>query len=204
MEDATHEEWRPVPDHPLYEVSSLGRVRSYKSTNGKRLDVPKPHSSHADPAGYIRTSMDGKHIYVHQAVAAAWHGPCPIGKEVGHINHSRGDNRPENLCYLTRQENLAERKWEEADECPLGHPLSGENLYIRPTNGRRECRRCNADRTARFKSNTDRPDCSEPDCDRIATSRLRTDRPICEMHYQRERKAEKRRQRELLADQDKR
>lgn len=35
------------------------------------------------------------------------------------------------------------------NECRKGHPLSGENLYIQPSNGKRFCRQCQTDRRRR-------------------------------------------------------
>lgn len=32
------------------------------------------------------------------------------------------------------------------DECRKGHPLSGDNLYIQPSNGKRFCRACQSER----------------------------------------------------------
>ena len=43
---------------------------------------------------------------VHALVAAAFHGPCPAGCEVLHINGNLCDNRPENLRYGTHAENM--------------------------------------------------------------------------------------------------
>lgn len=36
-----------------------------------------------------------------------------------------------------------------AETCRLGHPLSGDNLYIDP-GGRRRCRECNREQVARY------------------------------------------------------
>jgi hypothetical protein len=85
MADATTEEWRTVPGHPDYMVSSLGRIRSYKmnKSDGILLRIG------ADYAGYRRVHLDGVHYYVHKAVALAWIGPCPDGMELHHINHDR-------------------------------------------------------------------------------------------------------------------
>jgi hypothetical protein len=92
---------------------------------------------------------------------------------------------------LTRAENLAKRAYVLGEECKDGHPLTGDNLMIRPSTGRRECRTC-----AKIRVKNRPPSgkmCSEPECDRVADCWLKTDHPICEMHYQRARAEAKRR-----------
>lgn len=184
------EVWRTVPGHPDYDVSSRGRVRSRKGRRYTHIPVvPVILSCGPDPAGYPRTTIDRKHYNVHRLVAAAFHGPCPEGMEVDHINSVRHDNRPENLRYVTRQENLVDRKFHNVEVCINGHQMSGHNVYIRPSNGRRECRACGKVRSKRMRT-ADR-ECAYPDCAKTAFCRMSTTAPICEMHYQRERKVEK-------------
>lgn len=106
------EEWKPVPDVPGYEASSLGRVRSLprKSKGGK--NVPgKILSLQTNRAGYKTVSMGEDHLTksVHRIVAKAFHGMPPDGMEVCHNNGVKSDNRPENLRYGTRRENLLDR-----------------------------------------------------------------------------------------------
>jgi Zn finger protein HypA/HybF involved in hydrogenase expression len=134
------EEWRTVPGHPQYEVSSLGRVRSYRKSGD--AGIANILRTGLDRSGYLRTTLDGKLYRVHQVVALAWHGLCPEGMEVGHLNHKPDDNRPENLAYVTRQENMAEMRRPPRTHCKRGHPLSGDNLYVQPSNGARICRIC--------------------------------------------------------------
>ena len=59
--------------------------------------------------GYLNVSvsLNGKKVIkrVHRLVAEAFHGDAPDGLDVCHLNHSRIDNRPENLKYGTRSEN---------------------------------------------------------------------------------------------------
>lgn len=40
-QDNTEEFWKPVPNYESYEVSTLGRVRSWRSHGGKRRAAPK-------------------------------------------------------------------------------------------------------------------------------------------------------------------
>lgn len=114
METVT-EEWRAVPEHDGYEVSDLGRVRSLSRTihytrNGKHLRklwngrvlVAVPHK------GYLTVKL-GKHwrvFGVHQLVAMVFHGPCPAGFVIDHVDTNKHNNRPGNLEYVTNGENV--------------------------------------------------------------------------------------------------
>lgn len=189
MTESMPEEWRPAPGHPDYDVSSLGRVRSRKRG---RVRIMRPFT---DKLGYVRLQMDGEKVSVHRAVAEAWHGPCPEGLEVDHINDISTDNRPENLQYITRAENVAKRAARLGNLCKRNHLLDGDNVYLwydkRNDRYLRICRKCQAWR--RENKTPSGIACTIEDCDRMADCRLRSDRPVCDMHYQRERKAEKKR-----------
>jgi lambda repressor-like predicted transcriptional regulator len=100
------EEWKMIPCYEgLYEVSNWGRLRSLSGhiKPGKLL-APKISKS-----GYMKATLfnDGRRQYhlVHRLVAAAFIGPCPLGKEVDHGDGDRANNMVWNLSYLTRSEN---------------------------------------------------------------------------------------------------
>lgn len=114
------EEWKPVVGYEgLYEVSSLGNVRSLDRIitsiiNGKEVRsrrkgrMLKPSLSH----GYLHINLrkintKPKTCRVHRLVAEAFHGP-PTGKRniVNHENGVKTDNRPENLKWTTHSENI--------------------------------------------------------------------------------------------------
>lgn len=114
------EEWRAIDGYEgLYEVSSLGRVRSLdrvvlcKRTPGLRRGIvlkPIP-----DKDGYPRARLcrDGgiADFKVHQLVCRAFNGPPPRpGMEVRHDDGDPSNNRPGNLFWGTALENAADRK----------------------------------------------------------------------------------------------
>lgn len=115
-EQATTEEWRPVPvvrfAH-LYSVSSLGRVRSEERIDPNRRSTrvlkARVLVCPVDPAGYRRLVLidDGERlgVAVHALVAGAFLGDRPDGLTVDHINGVKTDNRVENLRYLSRGDN---------------------------------------------------------------------------------------------------
>lgn len=64
------------------------------------------------PTGYFRAFVveDGRprHRYVHTLVARAFHGECPPGLEVRHLDGDSLNNVPTNLVYGTSAENRAD------------------------------------------------------------------------------------------------
>jgi hypothetical protein len=108
------EVFKPIPGHPGYEVSNLGRVRSLDrivirhlrgadrecSLRGKVLAVRK------HPQGYRGVSLgNGKQATVHSLVMLAFVGERPEGGWINHENGDKADNRLENLEYCTPKQN---------------------------------------------------------------------------------------------------
>ena len=109
-----NEVWHPVVGYEgLFEVSDQGRVRSVatqvKSKGGSFRSRPSRLLSPSQWRGYLRVTLfrDGvrKYTQVHQLVAAAFIGPCPVGQQVRHGVLGKAVNTPENLSYGTCWEN---------------------------------------------------------------------------------------------------
>lgn len=60
-------------------------------------------------SGYREVVIRKQHFYVHRLVAEAFHGVCPEGCEVDHINRDKSLNTPGNLRWVTRSQNQRNR-----------------------------------------------------------------------------------------------
>lgn len=105
------EEWRPIPGwEGFYSVSSLGNVRRDKTTTCTRAgSIRVPYLT---KSGYYRVTLHrpggSTKAFVHQLVGWAFIGPKPSDRPF--INHKDGqplNNRPDNLEYVTNEENMA-------------------------------------------------------------------------------------------------
>ena len=106
--------WKDIPGYEgQYQVSGAGSVRSldrqvpmrgaayYSSRKGRPL---KP--GRMDRFGHVSVALGrGNSQCVHSLVALAFIGPRPLNQDVAHLNGNGGDNRVENLAYVTRSEN---------------------------------------------------------------------------------------------------
>ena len=125
IEEIANEEWRDVIGYDgHYQVSNLGRVKSFKHGVEKIL---KPHRG---KGGYCRVSLyqNGKlkKILVHVLVARAFlpnPNNLPI---VHHIDNNPSNNRVENLQWVTHKENQIFSYQTGTRKIPHGakHPLS--------------------------------------------------------------------------------
>jgi hypothetical protein len=119
------EEWRPIADFPGYEVSSLGRVRSYWRSEKKTgcwgglerilCDEPTKILRQSDDGnGYLKVYLhrpDGyrRCVKVHRLVAEAFIPNYEGYDTVDHIQSGRMgkyDNSVSNLRWISRRDNI--------------------------------------------------------------------------------------------------
>jgi hypothetical protein len=105
-----HEHWAQLAEFPGYEVSSLGRVRSWRPINGVAAVPSNPRQIRPMTAGrYLTVSLhkSGKQFTraVHRLVLEAFRGPRPPGMETRHLNGNGHDARLLNLEWSTHRAN---------------------------------------------------------------------------------------------------
>lgn len=96
--------WKNIEGFEGYQISNLGRVKSFKRTKERILKG-------SITGGYIQVEIDKKLKSIHQLVAIAFlnHKPCGHKLVVNHIDHNKLNNKVENLEIVNQREN-ANRK----------------------------------------------------------------------------------------------
>ena len=99
--------WKQIPGFPSYMVSKDGRVLSLKNSE------PIILKNQTRLKGYkfvnLREGKISKLIDVHRLVLMAFVGMPSDKMECDHINRVRDDNRLENLRWVTKIENEANK-----------------------------------------------------------------------------------------------
>ncbi len=110
--------------------------------------------------GYGHVKHEGSMRLVHRVRYEREVGPIPEGM---HLDHFACDNGPGGCCNpahvrpVTNRENVLRGRGLTAvhaakTHCLRGHPFSGDNLYVTPRSGRRQCRACQRLRELRRSS----------------------------------------------------
>lgn len=121
-----NEEWRPVVGFEgLYEVSSLGRVRSLDRTvvrsDGMALRLKgRLLKFRSDSYGYLRVALldhgTRKEGYVHHLVLEAFGRVRPSGAETRHLDNCRSNNTLNNLEWGGRADQFADMRRHGTDD----------------------------------------------------------------------------------------
>jgi hypothetical protein len=93
------EAWKPVCGYEgLYEISSIGRVKSVRWNR-----ILKPNLSGSYPSISFCVNMRKKDYSIHVLVCTAFNGPKPTEKhEVNHIDGNKQNNLFSNLEWITK------------------------------------------------------------------------------------------------------
>lgn len=100
-------ELRQIDGFPCHRAGSDGYVyRLIKKPSSP--NYPMKRVDHQGPHGYRRVALKRGFVFAtHIVIATAFHGPKPSpAHEVRHLNGDRTDNRPENIAWGTRTENV--------------------------------------------------------------------------------------------------
>ncbi len=110
------EEWRPIAGYPGYEVSDLGRTRSFRTKDRSKVgrqpigDTPKIIGGHITNSGHAQVLLcrpEDKPRWhkAHSLVLEAFIGPRPPGMEACHADGNPANNRLGNLRWDTLRAN---------------------------------------------------------------------------------------------------
>ena len=152
----TPEQWKPIPGHPGYEASSLGRVRSidrvvtHKSGFQQRIRgrvLALNPTTHGYLSVYVGVPQPRA---VHHLVLETFVGERPNGMVACHHDDNPTNNRVDNLRWDTTSSNTRDMVRNGAHnnarkvECKNGHEFTAENTYM-TSRGSRQCRTCRLD-----------------------------------------------------------
>lgn len=106
------ERWLTIPFANDYAVSDFGRVKRIAlepSHRCGRLLKPKLNKG-GYPEVTLYVASEPYFFRVHQLVCRTFHGERPKGKdEIGHIDGNRTNARADNLRWVSKEENYADR-----------------------------------------------------------------------------------------------
>ncbi len=98
--------WKPIPGFDGYEVSDLGRVRSYRIRGSHKLSNTPHVLKSGIYNGYHAVNLGkGQLKRVHCLVLLTFIGPRPEGIKALHEDDNKDNNRLDNLYYGTSSDN---------------------------------------------------------------------------------------------------
>lgn len=141
--------WLPIPGWDRYQISDAGQIRGLRGRLLRQFKRPDGYLQVILRSDKIRTTRK-----VHRLVALAFHGPCPDGYDVRHLDGNPENNRQQNLAYGTPSENEYDKvrhgRHPQASQthCIHGHEFTSANTYM--WHGIRHCRACTARRAREY------------------------------------------------------
>ena len=94
----------------LYEINENGTIfRNVKSKKQNKIKLDKHHSKYGYYVTFCRFKGKPTRIMIHRVVAECWHGECPKGYEVDHIDRNSHNNHYSNLRYVTKSQQMKNR-----------------------------------------------------------------------------------------------
>lgn len=112
------EQWKPIPGYRGYWASDRGRIKTWDKILIPRLNKKKWGYPEVEvwTGGilvcehcYRRKGSKSVRRKVHRLVMGAFHGDCPEGLQVGHLDGNPMNNNLANLKYVTIKENAEHR-----------------------------------------------------------------------------------------------
>lgn len=106
---------------------------------------------HSSGYGQIYIRSIRRSIGAHRWSYMIWKGPIPQELQLDHLCRNRSCINPKHLEAVTLKENVLRgmnftAQLARKTHCIRGHPLSGDNLYIKPHGEGRDCRTCHTQR----------------------------------------------------------
>lgn len=123
MENTTVEIWKDIPGYEgCYQVSSFGRIKGIRrdviKKNGKPYKIKErmlnPSKQGRGKYLYVSIGLNRKirkNKTLHSLICTTFNGPRLKGKECNHIDGNKYNNRPENLEWITKEENLNHQRF---------------------------------------------------------------------------------------------
>ena len=98
--------WKKVPGVACL-ASNDGKIKHLNSPIKRIQEEDERPQYYSQCHRYKIVRIYSKSYYVHRLVAAAFHGACPTGLVVDHIDGNSINNNAENLRYITSCENVS-------------------------------------------------------------------------------------------------
>ena len=129
------EEWKRIKNHPVYEISNHGRVKSHvggwrdKSIKDSGCIIKGGLSGFRVKYKYI--VLNGKSHWIHQLVWDHFgdgRNTKELGLNIDHIDEDKMNNRIDNLQLLTHRQNIS-KSFSQVKNIPTGVEVRGNGRY---------------------------------------------------------------------------